>query len=1202
MNFNIENLDYLNKILNCYNLNKDNKTVNYELEITYHLNKNINLYKLIFNKLKKISSDISVIENIDIFYKYNQNEFRVTKQFKHGNNLDKDIYLKKKNIMKPYSFKNGISNISKYSLKLKSEENVENTIGFDFNKNSNIYKISKIRIKLRISFLLKDIRVDLDLINNFNIKNNNIKEIKNAIFKKYNLENITEEINYSLFDEILLETEFLNNISSNNDITENILLDSIQFINKSLNDNSTNDYQKYIYNIATFIISNKLYLNNFKQKSGLKKLLNNVIELNSELYYKKIVPDINNYYLTDKIDGLRCIIYISEYMDNIDIKLVANKLYQIKEYNYNIDENNNSKPLFTILDCELIINKNDDNNENNKVLSLNDINIYIFDIITYESNDIGFKPFEKRYELLTKIKDKITNLHKNIDYKEFIRLDNNYKTQIKDFYHNKEKSNKYEIDGLIFTPANETKIYDDTNIKKINTNYNNMIGYKWKPIEHMSIDFYMVKLSNNIFNKLQKNKPFNTLNTQLKKDSNIYILFSGISKYDFDKLNLTYLPYYNQIIDYKYHNKLYFPIQFSPSDDPYNYIYIDSKTDLDNKIGEFLYDTINKKWILKKIRTDRDVELLRGEYFGNYFKISELIWNSINNPLTLDMLTSDNTSYFINDDNTFYKAQRSFNSFVKSKLIENIISKELYDYNKLDWVIDLAAGKGQDLARLVNYGFKNGLFIDNDKNALMELINRKYNLRTKTKSNMKIYTQNIDLTKSYIDIISNINTFEINKESIDIIICNFAIHYIISDNEKLINIIKLLDYYLKPGGRFIFTCFNGHKIFKLLENTNNWNSYENNNLKYSIKKLYNNTSFLNTGLQIDVLLPFSNNQYYTEYLMNLDYILKSFNDNNFISEISLSFNHFLNDFQIENPNAFNKLSESDIEYIGLYQFNVIKKNAITKNKNIIIKTNINKIFKTNIGVNLENYTDTKKEGSNNNLYGNLDQLDNIYYSNSILLIINTQNKTIIKDIINKFDRFNYKNKNIFTKNKNRIIKYITFEPKNYDLIPQYLKIYLIANGLSKFEDINKEYKNKYDSIIFYDINVNMNNDNYDLNQVLPKSPIIPIILTNDNNNNHNNHNNHNNDNNHNLILNSNDCNNLIKYFNNLNGDLNLDILYDYLSHSNFISNSNSYKINYIYNNQIVKNTKNIDISLIKELLKKDYQKKQIQKLKYFDLI
>ena len=43
-------------------------------------------------------------------------------------------------------------------------------------------------------------------------------------------------------------------------------------------------------------------------------------------------------------------------------------------------------------------------------------------------------------------------------------------------------------------------------------------------------------------------------------------------------------------------NNNYFPIQFSTSDNPYNYIFISNDDKLHNKIGEILYNTELQKW------------------------------------------------------------------------------------------------------------------------------------------------------------------------------------------------------------------------------------------------------------------------------------------------------------------------------------------------------------------------------------------------------------------------------------------------------------------------------------------------------------------------------------------------------------------------------------------------------------------------------
>lgn len=1055
-------MEVLNNIIAKYNESiLENNSNNTELEISFHLVKNKDIYTNLFNKLKAVSSNIVIHEYINIYY---DNNVRLTKQFKNGINMNKDIYLQKKTLSKTYNGKNNLtidsfSNsviIKKYNIKLKKEITLTET---EF-KKLRLNDIKLVNIKLRLSFLLPkyNFRVDLDLVHNINLKQNNIKDIKNRLFKPYKLSNITEDLNYDLFDELILETEYLNEnfyqINGQSKLDNKDIQDTIIFIESLFGVNKSSihiTYQQYIYLIAKFIITNKLYLENFKEKSGLKKLLNNVIEMNSEIYAKNIQPQINSYYITDKIDGQRCIILINQDNDLINIKLVTNKLYQISEYNDSITNNN-----YTILDSEFII---PDNLKENDIISKNDISLYLFDIIALDNKSTSQIPFEKRLPLIKSGFQKINNLL-NVLCKEFVKLTNNYKQELTEFYN---KKRNYHIDGLIFTPSSDVK---NTNYKdKINSNYNNMIGYKWKPIEEVTIDFYIKQLPKNLYSNI----PYNSL--RLHKDDKIYILFSGISKHDFDKLNMTYLINYNKIISEEFHNKSYFPIQFSTSDNPINYIFISKNLELDNLIGEFNY--INNEWKLKKIRTDRTVELNRGEYFGNYYKISELIWNNIKNPLTFDMLLQDNNNYFLVDDNQIYKSVRSYNSFVKSYLLETVINQKLSDKNNTDWIIDLASGKGQDLGRINNLGFKNGLFLDNDKNALLELINRKYNLRTKQDKNMKIFTQEINLTTNYKDIIKKLDKFNISKESIDIIICNFAIHYIISNEDNLSNLIKLLSYYLKPNGRFMFTCFNGYKIYKLLENSSVWNLYENDYLKYSIKKLYTTKSFNNTGQKIDVLLPFSKQTYYTEYLINIDYIKNMFNDNGFIVEISDSFSTLLDNFK--DNKIYNSLSNQDKEFIDLYQYTIVKKNY---NNEIIIKSNIHEFFNTNQLI--ISGTNDNDSIANDYHYLPLTQLNNINNSNSILLIINTTNQGIIDHIIDKFENLNYKNKNKFKRNKNKIIKILAFEMNN-----NWLNIY------KQFLQNNPSIK--YDSVIFYDIKYKLTEH---LENYMVKQPIIPIILTN----------------------------------------------------------------------------------------------------------
>ena len=591
----------MDSFLNIYNekLSNVKNNNNIELEITYHILKSQNIYKEIFDKLKEFSKSIDIIENIDIYYNDN---VRVTKTFKNGVNTNNDIITKKTSLLKPFRFSSNINNITNYKLKLNNEEQL---------KSASLGSIKFIRIKLRLSFIFQNndkFKVDFDLIKNIDANEKHIKEIKNMLFKGYSIDNITENINYSLFDEIVLETEFMNN--KKDPITKDDIDTSIDFI-KSLFSSNIGEYQKYIYKIAQKIINNSVYRENFKEKFGLKKLLNNVLEVNSESYYKNIIPNIENYYVTDKIDGQRCICVIEEYDTLVNIKLMTNKLYQIKEYSDKIviikDASNTTRKKTTILDCEIIFN-NAKAKELDEI-SDSDIFLYIFDILSLENDKIAFESFENRIKELENGFNKVKML-KNVNVKEYKKLTSEYKSELKDFYEKKSLNKTYEIDGLIFIPNSNVQ-NKDTKFK-MNTNYSNMVGYKWKPIEHMTIDFFVCKLPKNMYTNI----PYN--NYKLKSNEFIYILFSGISKSDYEKFKLSYMVDYKKIINEKYMNGNMFPIQFTTSDNIYNYIYIGSENELDNRICEFGYDLNKHSWKFKKIRSDRDVELERGNYFGNY--------------------------------------------------------------------------------------------------------------------------------------------------------------------------------------------------------------------------------------------------------------------------------------------------------------------------------------------------------------------------------------------------------------------------------------------------------------------------------------------------------------------------------------------------------------------------------------------------------
>ena len=230
-------------------------------------------------------------------------------------------------------------------------------------------------------------------------------------------------------------------------------------------------------------------------------------------------------------------------------------------------------------------------------------------------------------------------------------------------------------------------------------------------------------------------------------------------------------------------------------------------------------------------------------------------------------------------------------------------------------VMDLGSGKGQDLFRYAKSGVKKIVFLEKDISALAELINRKHIFSNGNFSGrMKILIQNMDLNDNYNKNIKQIENsyIDVTKSSFDLIISDFALHYLIADDKKIINIGKFIKHYLKIGGEFIFTCFDGKKIFNLLKKNNGeWKSKEKD--KFLIRAKYNDKKMKRAGQKISVLLPFSKGDLFDEYLINIEYFSLEFKNLGFKYEGKIDFDSFISRY-----NSNNNLDIDDKFYVSLY--------------------------------------------------------------------------------------------------------------------------------------------------------------------------------------------------------------------------------------------------------------------------------------------
>ena len=455
--------------------------------------------------------------------------------------------------------------------------------------------------------------------------------------------------------------------------------------------------------------------------------------------------------------------------------------------------------------------------------------------------------------------------------------------------------------------------------------------YKWKPPERNVIDFLIVRAPKHILGV----KPYENIPGKI-----LHFLLCGIKETLRRSLGLEYFNGYIDVMN-ELHIDLrdsYSPIQFAPNNYPLAYLFYHEDTSLHGHVGEFTATIADGQleWKLFKMRPDKDINVREGSNYGNDFKVARETFDQFFHPFTIDMLVKspsraqDQDSYFVTRKDDTYKPLTKFNGFVKAQLARQL--------ERSNSVVDLCSGRG-DLFTYSGFGIRNLLFVDKDADALVELTNRSYDL-----SNPKlyiygkpprhpptIYTKEIDLHDNYKTVLHHLKDIPTMSSDVDGVIMNFAIHYLLTDIGDIRNLIQLINNLLKPGGIFVFTCFDGQRVFNLLkdiETDSSWDLTEDNLLKYSIKKLYQGDEF-NHGQQISVIHPFSGGQYYTESLVDIHLIIDEFTKNGFEIRQNGSFLDWMNKFSAFNPRIAEKLTSGDIQYAGLYQYVSVWKSVKT---------------------------------------------------------------------------------------------------------------------------------------------------------------------------------------------------------------------------------------------------------------------------------
>lgn len=645
-----------------------------------------------------------------------------------------------------------------------------------------------------------------------------------------------------------------------------------------------NDIQKHKYGgnymseIFNILPSNFMISTSMLNKTALYNIKNNLSN-----YYISNNYDTNDFYVV--IDGIsKKIINISEIYFN---RAFINK----NNFNQELFDKNITK-IDTILKTSQLYNKIKTyslikTTFNNKKMIIKSVIIdngkYIAFSSSYDINSMN-----KMYaDLLQCDFIKYTNLSKS-----------NYKKCIDSHYKNITNSNFIFITFSNF-------------INNSNINWTDKI---------LGINFLCKKCNKSQISQLCKLEYINSKNNIMKMQNakNVYILFLTINKNDLSKISIKPLPFHNELFpqDNQTSNLYKKPMHFSPSTKPNAFIFISNNDNLDNKIVKLSYNVKNNEWNYIDIISSKKTDI-----YGDNFKTTELtIWSNYFNPIAYSDLNTESKNiqddvYFINDKNIMYEAPIKFNNFIKNNLIKTTGSNK-------EKIIDLAGGRGSDLFNYRLSNIKKLLYIEIDRDAIDELLSRKYKFDNPNDTSINIINSDLNISyKKNLELIHE-DFSEFNK--VDNIYCFFALHYLTTTSANIKNIVCLISNLLNKNGEFLYTAFDEKKIIELLKkHKGDWNVKESGIKKYSIIQKYKDADIFK---KINLILPFNtSDHYYDETLINEKYLDKEFQKYKIKVKSEGSFLEFLDNFKEKKNHFYNKLTEEDKIFIDLYKYKIYKK-------------------------------------------------------------------------------------------------------------------------------------------------------------------------------------------------------------------------------------------------------------------------------------
>ena len=528
----------------------------------------------------------------------------------------------------------------------------------------------------------------------------------------------------------------------------------------------------------------KKYLELLKQKWSKPSVLSNEVLQNISL-------DKFNY--SEKIDGIHTYLLIF----NKKIYNVTN----IKD-NYQIDSTNFREMNFSgdcILETEYYQNI-----------------YYIFDVYYLNGENYSQKFLHDRLNSINKY---IDELGPSFKIKKFYPI-----TGLNELleYIKKDKSPEgNDIDGIVLQRIDKPFFQEgfEPNCYKFKPSHLNTIDFLLKFNKKENIyDLYLIetyeKNFRNIFKKLPKeknmyriydiNNPINIRSRYFYKNEKLLIYFDSPFYPNLGALKLTE----------NWNKNNYSQNRINQIDDLI-YKMKSNPKDYHNKIVE-LSLTDDKKWVPLRLRQDKTLP--------NTYRVGQSNVSVIFDPIKLleNIYFQKHLTMSEKDLDIIHKINQTFRKY--------IIEKYVRKFRPNASIIDLCGGRGADEFNLYSNGVSNFFVIDNDTTALKRYFDRTFLINNKKyeplttnyyhKSNwLNVNFLKHKLDKNYDSIKKDLNSrYEFYKGKVNIVLMNYAIHYLCDDIEKIKSLGEFVSSVLFRNGIFIITYFDGDEIMKAVKN------------------------------------------------------------------------------------------------------------------------------------------------------------------------------------------------------------------------------------------------------------------------------------------------------------------------------------------------------------------------------------------------